>query len=134
MRMLDPRRRILAMTVYRLLLVFKFVGVCAYAGGLVASFVATTHADRKRAVHSIASPGLLATWVAGYLLTTQVNVTMTELWILGGLVLSLASQIALIRSLKSATRTVSAFAAAAVPLILVLALMVFRPTWGSLRS
>ena len=122
------------MTTYRLLLLFKLVGVVIYAGGLVGSFVATSLADRKRAVHNVASPGLVVTWVAGYLLSTQVNVTLMELWIVGGLLFSIASQLALVRSVARDQRTPAAFAAAAIPLFLVLALMVFRPTWASLKS
>lgn len=122
------------MTTYRLLLLFKFVGVAVYAGGLIGSFVATSLADRKRAVHNIASPGLLVTWATGYLLTMQVNVTMTELWTLGALLLSVVSQIALVRSVTREERTLGSFAAAFVPFFLVLVLMVFRPTWAGLKS
>jgi hypothetical protein len=118
------------MLTYRLLLVLKFVGVVLYGGGLIAGFAATVPADRKRAVHAIASPGLVLTWLAGYLLTTQLILPLTELWILGGLVLSLVSQLALVHSVSRGRRTLGAFAAAFGPLLLVLGLMVFRPTWA----
>jgi hypothetical protein len=122
---------------YRTILLFKFIGVSMYAGGLVAAFVATLDADRYRAVHGVASPGLLITWIAGYLLTTQLgeyNIGLTEFWILGGLVLSLASQMALVYSVSRKTRTPGVFLAAAIPLLMVLVLMVFRPTWWSLSQ
>ncbi|MDC0712353.1 hypothetical protein POL68_28075 [Stigmatella sp. ncwal1] len=122
------------MIAYRLLLLLKFIGVIVYGGGLIGSFASTALADRKRAVHAIASPGLVVTWFAGYLLTTQLQIPLTEFWILGGILLSLASQLALVYSVSRDRRTVTAFAAAAFPLCLVLLLMVFRPTWSELRS
>ena len=122
---------------YRTILLFKFIGVSMYAGGLVAAFVATAPANRYRAVHAVASPGLLVTWIAGYLLTTQLgeyNIGLTELWSLGGLALSLASQMALVYSVSRNTRAPAVFLASAIPLLMVLALMVFRPTWWSLSQ
>ncbi|ADO68323.1 hypothetical protein [Stigmatella aurantiaca] len=121
------------MLTYRLLLLLKFAGVILYGGGLIGSFAATALADRKRAVHAIASPGLVVTWFAGYLLTTQLLIPLTEFWILGGILLSLVSQLALVYSVSRDRRTVATFAAAFFPLFLVLALMVFRPTWSELR-
>ena len=117
---------------YRLILLFKLVGVLLYAGGLIAAFVATSLKERKRAVHAIASPGLVLTWAAGYSLTTQLHLPLTELWILGGLGLSLVSQLALVHGVSRDRRTVPALLATAIPLFLVLALMVFRPTWSDL--
>ncbi|WP_394824657.1 hypothetical protein [Pendulispora albinea] len=122
------------MLTYRLLHLLKFLGVILYAGGLIGSFVATSLPERKRAVHAIASPGLLLTWVTGYLLTTQLNVPLTELWIVGGIGFSLLSQLALVHSVSRDRRTVGAFAFAFGPLFLVLLLMVFRPTWASFAS
>jgi uncharacterized membrane protein len=121
------------MAYYRVILLIKFVGVLLYAGGLIGSFVATSLVDRKRAVHSIASPGLVVTWIAGYLLTTQLHIALTELWIIGAIFLSLASQLALVYSVKRERRTVSAFVTSVGPLLLVLVLMVFRPTWAEMR-
>ena len=121
------------MAYYRVILLIKLVGVLLYAGGLIGSFVATSLVDRKRAVHSIASPGLVITWTAGYLLTTQLHLPLTELWILGGIVLSLASQLALVYSVARDRRTASALVTSVGPLFLVLVLMVFRPTWAGLR-
>jgi hypothetical protein len=120
------------MSLYRLVLLFKLVGVLLYAGGLVTAFVSTSLKERKRAVHAIASPGLVLTWAAGYFLTTELHLPMTELWIIGGLGLSLVSQLALVYSVSRDKRTVPALLAAAIPLFLVLALMVFRPTWSDL--
>jgi hypothetical protein len=118
--------------VYHALHLMKFIGVILFGGGMVASFVATTPRDRKRAVHGIASPGLVVTWLAGYLLTLQLGVPLGELWVLGGLLLSFAAQLALLRSV-SRERDLASGLSAVVPLFLVLVLMVFRPTWASLR-
>lgn len=115
---------------YRLLLVLKFLGVLGYAGGLVASFVATSPADRKHAVHAIASPALLVTWVAGWLLTDRLGVALTELWVLGGLLLSCTSLLALIRAARRPREDRVAFATTAAPLLAVVVLMAFRPTWS----
>ncbi len=122
------------MAYYRVILLIKFVGVLLYAGGLIGSFVATSLVDRKRAVHSIASPGLVITWSAGYLLIMQLHVPLTELWILGAIILSLVSQLALVYSVSRDKRTVGALVMSGAPLFLVLVLMVFRPTWAGVRS
>ncbi|MHA7629858.1 hypothetical protein [Corallococcus sp. M7] len=117
------------MLLYRLLLLLKFVGVVLYGGGLVGALAATESGDRKRAVHAIASPGLVVTWTAGYLLTLQFNIALTEAWILGGLTLSLVSQLALVAMASTGRRTLAVSLLAAVPFFCVLVLMVFRPRW-----
>jgi hypothetical protein len=118
---------------YRVVLVLKFVGVFLYVGGLTASFVASTPGDRKRAVHAVASPGLVVTWLGGYLLTTRLGVPLTECWVVGALIFSFVSQLALVRSV-SRERSAVALVATSAPLLLVLVLMVFRPTWAELAS
>src|SRR5262245_13953854 len=115
------------MTIYRLLLLLKFIGVALYAGGLVAGVVPSSLADRRRAVHRIASPGLVVVWIAGYLLVRSLLLPLTEAWILGGLVLSVVSQLALIRSVAGEVRSPVATGVAAGALLLILVLMVFRP-------
>jgi hypothetical protein len=118
---------------YHLLHLLKFSGVILFGGGMVGSFVARTPADRKRAVHGVASPGLVITWLAGYLLTLQLGVPLGELWIIGGLLLSFMAQLALLRSVSREEASLGGALAALLPLVLVLVLMVFRPTWASLR-
>jgi hypothetical protein len=118
--------------VYRLLIVAKFVGVVVFGGGLVARFLARDAESRQRAIHAVASPGLILVWAAGYGLTVTLDVALTELWILGGLVFSLASQVALVAFGKRETSPL-VIAASAVPLVVVLFFMAFRPTWSSLR-
>lgn len=121
------------MLTHHLLHLLKFIGVLLYGGGLVAAFVAETRKERQRAVHGVASPGLLVTWVAGYLLTLELGISLGELWVVVGLALSLASQLALVASLRHARATRADVLSAALPLLLVLVAMVFRPTWGSFR-
>jgi hypothetical protein len=118
------------MTTYRLILVIKLLAVLAYAGGLTAALCSPTPAARRRAVHAVASPALLAIWAAGYLLTVRLHVPLTELWIVAALLLSLTSQLALIRQIQRPS-IVTAIAAIA-PLAAVIVLMVFRPTWAVL--
>ncbi|MCY1041514.1 hypothetical protein OV208_09325 [Corallococcus sp. bb12-1] len=122
----SPRLLVL---LYRFLLLLKFTGVVLYGGGLVGALVATSSIDRKRAVHAIASPGLLVTWTAGYFLTLQLNLSLTEPWILGGLSLSFVSQLALVAMATRERRTVAGALMAAVPFFFVLVLMIFRPRW-----
>jgi hypothetical protein len=122
------------MHAYQILRLIKFLGVILYAGGLIGSFVATAHADRKRAVHAVASPGLVVTWIAGYLMTTQLQIPLMELWVIAGLVLSLVSQLALVHSVARDRRTLGAFVSTVAPLFVVLLMMVFRPTWADVRS
>lgn len=119
---------------YRLLLVLKLVSVLAYGGGLVAAFVASAPEERRRAVHKIASPALLAIWVTGYGLASMLGISLMELWLMAALVLSLASQIALVRAVSKDERSRADFWAATVPLVVVVMLMVFRPTWDLVRS
>ncbi len=117
------------MLVYRLLLVVKFLGVLGYAGGVVAAFVASSPVERKRAVHRIASPALLVTWLAGWLLAERLGVALTEPWLLGGLVLSCASLLGLMRAVRRPGDGAGLVMALA-PLVAVVVLMAFRPTWS----
>ena len=41
---------------HHLFLLVKFLGVLGYGGGLVAAFVASAPAERRRAVHGVAVP------------------------------------------------------------------------------
>jgi hypothetical protein len=117
-------------TYSRALLFIKLVAVLGYAGGLAAGFVSSSLVERRRAVHRIASPALVVVWLSGVLLTMEQSIPLTEAWIAGGLLLSLASQLALVHSVTRDVRTTRSFLAAAMPLVAILYLMVFRPTWG----
>jgi hypothetical protein len=118
------------MNLYRLLLFIKLLGVTGYAGGLAASFLASQPHERKRAAHRLASPALLVTWAAGFALASRLGLPLTELWLLAGFGLSFASQLALIFAVTRHLRSPPAIAAATLPLLIVLYLMVYRPTWA----
>ena len=117
------------MMLYRTLHLCKFVGVSLLGGGTLAGLIGSSIQDRKRAVHGFASPGLLLTWAAGYALSLLLNVAVTELWILGGLVTSFASHLALVLGLPR-ERSRLGVIAVVTPLFVTLLLMVFRPTWA----
>jgi hypothetical protein len=116
-------------TYSRVLLVIKLIAVLGYAGGLVSAYVSASLAERKHAVHRVASPSLVVVWLSGIMLTMEQSVPITEAWIVGGLVLSLASQLALVHSVTRDQRSARSFLTAALPLAAVVYLMVFRPTW-----
>ncbi|WP_437737503.1 hypothetical protein [Sorangium sp. So ce1335] len=118
------------MGLYQLVLTLKFLGAMGYAGGLVASFVAADPHERKLAVHRIASPSLLATWCAGYALAALGGFRMFELWVVGGLALSVGSNVALVYCVSRDRRGPGAFSCAALPLAGVVGLMVLKPTWA----
>ena len=119
---------------YRLVLVMKLAAVMVYGGGHVASLVASSADDRRRAVHKVASPALLAIWTTGYALVSMIDIALTELWVVAALALSTLSHVALVHRVQRDRRTAGSFLVAAVPLAAVVALMVFRPTWSSLRG
>ncbi|WP_437760002.1 hypothetical protein [Sorangium sp. So ce1389] len=118
------------MTVYQLVLTVKFLGAMGYAGGLIASFITAEPLERKRAVHNIASPSLLATWCAGYALAALGGFRMFELWVVGGLALSVGSNIILVYCVSRGKRGPLAFSCAALPIACVVGLMVLKPTWS----
>ena len=115
---------------YHSLHVLKFLGVMLLAGGTIGSFLSDATLERQRAAHGVASVGLLLTWLAGYLLSLTLGVALSELWIGGGLTLSFTAHLALLRS-TTRERSLPALISVFGPLLLVLLLMVFRPTWAS---
>jgi len=117
------------MLLYGSLHLLKFVGVMLLAGGMIGGFLTRDPVDRKRAVHGVASAGLLLTWLAGYALSLVLGVTLGELWISGGLLLSFASYVALVLSVSRPPSKATALTVFG-PLTLTLMLMVFRPTWA----
>jgi hypothetical protein len=119
-------------TLYRLVLFTKLAAVLMFAGGLLSSSFATSLAERRRAVHTVASPALLAVWVTGLMLSQSLGIGLGELWVVGGLGGSFVSLAALVVGLHVARRRVADLVAGAA-LVGVLGLMVFRPTWGGLR-
>lgn len=119
----------MSFALYRFVLLVKLLAVLGYSAGLGAGLLASSLPERRRAVHAIASPALVLVWLTGYVLTERLRVGLGELWVLGGLGGSFVSLAALVASLHAARRVVPG-AVSVLALAVVLALMVFRPTWG----
>ncbi len=120
------------MTAYQAVLALKFVGIMVLAAGLGAAFICTARQDRKLAVHRVASPGLLMTWLCGYVLLLLSGWPLFELWVVGGFVLSLVAHTILVYSVERDRRGLSPLMMSSLPLVLVVGLMVLRPTWTAL--
>lgn len=118
------------MAVYSLLKIAKFLAILVYVGGLGAAFVARDSKWQALLVHRVASPALLLAWCLGYALTAVIGVNLTELWVLGGLGLSLASHSALVFSAAKGRQDRAILAFATIPLVLTIVLMVTKPTWA----
>ncbi|XXX77071.1 hypothetical protein WMF30_56420 [Sorangium sp. So ce134] len=121
------------MIAYRCILALKFLSIMGYAGGAAGAFLCEDPAARKRAVHRVASPSLLATWLSGYALLVLNGWPLLELWIAGALLLSLAANAALVYCVSRDRRDLSAFLWSALPVACVVVLMVFKPTWAQVR-
>ena len=118
------------MSLYGVVLVLKLIAAFVYVGGLLAAFLTSVEAERKRAAHMVASPALLMTWTLGYALALMTHLHFYELWLAGGLVLSLLSQLVLVYAVTRGLRDTRTFAMAFLPIVLVIVLMVARPTWA----
>ncbi|HVK72248.1 MAG TPA: hypothetical protein VM734_02980 [Kofleriaceae bacterium] len=116
---------------YELLRFAKFAGVLTFAGGAIASLLATELAARRVAVHRVASFGLLVTWVAGYLLADLLARPLSSPWLLGGFALSFVLQGVLTWSVADDGRRGLRVTGPVVGLLAgTLALMIWRPTWA----
>lgn len=110
----------------------KFTSVFAYAASAGVGLWGNAEQLRKRAVHLWASPALVMIWLSGYFLTLQARVSLSELWIVGGFVASLAAQVTLTRAAREQGSGPLLRRATVGLLLLALGLMVVRPTWESL--
>ena len=122
-----------AMGSYQVVLMLKFLSVMGFAGGVIAAFTGSDLEARRRAAHRVASPSLLATWLCGYLLAGIAHWPLSELWMIGGLALSLIANALLVICVTRDLRGVGAFSSVAAPIACTVALMVFKPTWGLFR-
>ena len=118
-------------TAWMLLRFVKFLGVIAYGAGVGVGLSAAERRLRKQAVHLFASPTLLVTWLAGYLLTLFRGTPLSEAWIVGGFSASLVCHLLLIRTTRAKSISARQRAGVLSPLVLTVLLMVFRPTWWS---
>lgn len=125
---MDPSTQLL------LVRLVKFSSVLAYAGGVGIALSSAGVAEKKRAVHLFASPALVLVWLSGYLLTLYQGVPLSELWIVGGFLLSLVSHVLLTRAGRAAKASPWDRVAVLLTLGSALLLMVFRPTWWSLAT
>ncbi|WP_437672848.1 hypothetical protein [Sorangium sp. So ce131] len=117
------------MIAYQGILVLKFLSIMGYAGGAVGAFLCQDPAARKRAVHRVASPCLLATWLSGYALLVLNSWPLFELWIVGALLLSLVANAVLVYCVARERRDLPAFLWSALPVVCIVMLMVLKPAW-----
>lgn len=110
----------------------KFASLLAYVGSASVGLASSDMVVRKRAVHGIASPALLLIWFAGYLLTLHLRVALSEAWIVGGFVCSLAMHVLVTRAVREPTLTPRIRLGLLLSLGASLGFMVLRPTWESL--
>ena len=106
----------------------KLLAVLVYVAGTAgAVFPGLEGAVRKRMAYGVAGPGFGATWVAGVWLAHWRGHSMFSWWIVGALALTLTSlQGALFAAGRERTSGTIALVAL-LPLVAVLALMVWRP-------
>lgn len=111
---------------------FKFASVLTYVAGVGVGLAPVEVPTKKRAVHLLASPALVAIWLSGYVLTLFQRLPIGEAWIVGGFVSSVASQVLLTRAARERAASARTRAAVLLTLGTTLYFMVFRPTWWSL--
>jgi hypothetical protein len=112
----------------------KFAAVMAYASGVGMGLSNLSVPTRKRAVHLLASPALLAAWLAGYGLTLYVGVALTELWVVLGFAASFIAHFFLTHAARRTTVRVLDRVLVLGLVCAVLLFMVLRPTWWSLKA
>lgn len=106
----------------------KLLAVAALFGGALLTVIAKDQPTRRTGAFAIALPGLGAAWITGFVMAQIEGVSLLSGWILGGLGLSFfASQALLFTAAKPERRSLGAGLAVVVPLVLTVALMVFRP-------
>jgi hypothetical protein len=118
------------MTIYQCVLVLKFLSVMGFAGGAIGVFLATEDDARKRAVHRIASPSLLLVWLLGYALLMIHGWPLFELWVVSSVVLSVITNGVLSYCAARSKAGPMELFCTIVPLVAIVALMVFKPTWA----
>jgi hypothetical protein len=106
----------------------KFLGLVTIAGATAGAFLPENQATRQRIVYLVATPGLALTWIAGYGLLKTAGWSMGAPWIGPSILLSVAWLYLLATAVERPDRrSWRWFLYAVSPLVVVLALMTFRP-------
>jgi hypothetical protein len=106
----------------------KFCGLLLVAGATAGAFLPERLATRQRMVYALGCAGLAVTWIAGYGLLRTAGWSMAAPWIGPSILLSVVWLYVLAWAVEREERRRPRWAiAASLPLVIVLALMVFRP-------
>lgn len=120
------------MTAYQAVLIVKFASVLVVAGGYLGAYVAESKAARKRAVHRIASLALLVVWLSGFSLLLLVGLPLFEAWIDAGVLLSVVAHGVVTYLVERDVRRATSWLWPAALLLLIVVVMVLKPTWNQL--
>lgn len=108
--------------------VLKLLSVAAFVGGSAGAVLCRDEHDRRRLSIALAAPGFGLTWISGFLLASEASVSLLEGWVLGAMVASVLSlQATLFRGSRPGRQGPVSAALVIGPLILAIALMVWRP-------
>ncbi len=113
---------------YLYLKLAKVLAVALLFTGTIGTFLPRDFADRRRFAYSLAGPGFGATWIVGFALVFEREVSLLSTWVLAGLGLSFFSLNVVLWSAGRAERRSPIAAALAIgALVAVVALMIWRP-------
>lgn len=115
------------MALYASVLTLKLLCAMTYVGAAIAAFTTDSRALRQRAVHRVASPALLATWLLGGVLAALRGTSLLRPWIVSGFGLSLLSSFILVYCATRAPDSRAGQRACLGAIALTVALMVARP-------
>lgn len=106
----------------------KLLGVLILVAGTAAAvFPGISGSARKRLAYLVAGPGFGLTWIAGLLLVHWRGHSMLSTWVVGSLAGSLISLQGVLYAAGRERTSFTVAAIALVPLVVVLALMIWRP-------
>ncbi len=114
--------------VYPLLRFLKVLSVAACFAGTIGTFLPRELRDRRVFAYAIAGPGFGAAWACGFGLAGVTSASLLQWWVLASIGLSLFSlQVVLFAVGKDGRRKPAVAALALAPLVVTVALMVWRP-------
>lgn len=106
----------------------KLAATIAFAGGLAAGTLASAPRDRQVAVYKVATTGFLLSWLAGYAMVQQQQLSLGAPWISASLLSSLLAMGLGAWAVEAPQRRGLALTALVqAPVLLTLWLMVARP-------